>query len=47
MHALSGNMRGEREKCGLLPDTQGRLKRDRLVDLYVASLGACDGAGKD
>jgi hypothetical protein len=52
MLALSGsprdtNLRSEREKCGLFPDTQGRSNHDRPADLYVASPDACEGAGTD
>jgi hypothetical protein len=52
MHALSdalrdANLRSEREKCGLFPDTQGRPNHDRPADLYVASPDACEGAGPD
>jgi hypothetical protein len=52
MHALSGalrdaNLRSEREKCGLLPDTQGMPNHDGPTDLYVASPDACEGAGTD
>jgi hypothetical protein len=52
MHALSGalrdaDLRTEREKCGLFPDTQGRPNHDRPGDLVVASPDACEGAGTD
>jgi hypothetical protein len=48
MHALNGtlrdaNLRSEREKGGLLPDTQGRPNHDRPADLYVSSPDACEG----
>jgi hypothetical protein len=52
MLALSGtlryaNLRSEREKGGLLPDTQGRPNHDRPADLCVASPDACEGDGTD
>jgi hypothetical protein len=51
-HALSGtlrdaNLRREREKGGLLPDTQGRPNHDRPADLYVATPDVCEGDGTD
>jgi hypothetical protein len=52
IHALSGtlrdaNLHSEREKGGLLPDTQGGLTTTRPADLYVASPDACEGDGTD
>jgi hypothetical protein len=52
MHALSGalrdaNLRSEREKYELFPDTQGRPNHDRPSDLYAASPHACESAGTD
>jgi hypothetical protein len=52
MHPLSGslrdaNFRSERDKCGLLPDTQGRPNHDRPADHPVTSRDACEGAGID
>jgi hypothetical protein len=49
MHPLSGslrdaNFRSEREKCGLLPDTQGRPNHDRPADHPVTSRETCEGA---
>jgi hypothetical protein len=44
------NLRREREKCGLFPDTQRSPDQDRLADLYdlyVASPDACESAGTD
>jgi hypothetical protein len=40
-------LRSEREKGGLLPDTQARPIHDRPADLYVASPDACEGDGTD
>jgi hypothetical protein len=50
MHAVSGavrdeNLRSERVKCGLLPDTQGTPYHNRPADLYGASPDAWEGAG--
>jgi hypothetical protein len=50
MHALRGplrdaNFRREREKRGLLPDTEGRPNHDQPANLSVASWDACEGAG--
>jgi hypothetical protein len=52
MHALSGTLRdanscSEREKGGLLPDTQGRPNHDRPADLYVATPDVFEGDGTD
>jgi hypothetical protein len=52
IYALSGalrdaNLRSEREKCGLFPDTQGKPNQEWPADLYVSSPDACEGAGTD
>jgi hypothetical protein len=52
MHAVTGavrdeNLRSERVKCGLLPDTQGTPYHDRPADPYGASPDAWEGAGAD
>jgi hypothetical protein len=41
------NLRSERGKGGLLPDTQGRPTHDRPADLYFASPDVCEGDGTD